>query len=322
MAQIRYVTDEEVLELAPLSQVIEWLTEGFRAEARGEVRNFPVVREMIPEHGGIFGVKSGYLSAAGVLGLKAGGYWLQNPSRHGVGAHQSTVLLFHPETGQLRGVMAANYLTGLRTGAAGAVAARALARPASSRVGMIGTGVQAEMQLRALVTVFGIKEVGIWSSDAKSVESFLARTVDLGIDVRSLEEPEQVVREADILVTTTPAFAPVVKAEWLHQGLHINAIGADTKGKQELETAAVLKATRVVVDSFEQCSELGELQHPYRAGLLRREGVATLGQVLDGQAHGRRSSSDITVFDATGLIMQDLVVADHVWNQTEKQVSP
>jgi len=313
--QIRYVPDEDATRLAPLDKVIELVEAGFRAEATGAARNFPVVRERIPEHDGIFGVKSGYLPVAGVLGLKAGGYWLKNPVRHGLSAHQSTILLFHPETGQLKGVVAANSVTGLRTGAAGAVAARALARPNSTRVAMLGTGVQGEMQLRGLAAVFRLETVKIWSVDADSVQSFLKRTADLPIRIEAVADPAEAVRAADIAVTTTPAFAPVFKAQWLHPGLHINAIGADTKGKQELETAVLPAASKVVVDSFEQCSELGELQHPYRAGLMNREQVVTLGQVLTGQAVGRQSAADVTIFDATGLIMQDLVVADYIWQK-------
>jgi ornithine cyclodeaminase len=307
------VSDQQVLEFAPIPKAIALVAEGFRAMATGEVRNFPVVRERIPEFEGIFGVKSGYLPEVGVLGLKAGGYWLKNPQRVGVGAHQSTVLLFDPESGRLRGVVAANYLTGLRTGAAGAVAAKALARPDSRRVGLIGTGVQAEMQLRCLATVFGLEQVLVWSVDQGSASSFVARTADLGLRMEVCSEAEAVVRDSDIVVTTTPAFEPVVMEEWLHPGLHINAIGADTKGKQELATGVLPRANRVVVDSFEQASELGELQHPFRAGLLRRDQVALLSDVLTGRAPGRQSAADITVFDATGVIMQDLVVADYVW---------
>ncbi|HYG58414.1 MAG TPA: ornithine cyclodeaminase family protein [Symbiobacteriaceae bacterium] len=318
MAQIRYVTDEELQELCPIPRAIELVEAGFRATARGGAHNFPVVRELIGEHEGIFGVKSGFLPAAGVLGLKAGGYWLQNPRRHGVGAHQSTVLLFHPESGQLKGVLAANYLTGLRTGAAGAVAARALARPGSRRAGLIGTGVQAEMQLRCLAAVFSLERAQIWSADPYSMESFTRRTAGLGVTVEALTDPEPVVRGADILVTTTPAFKPVVRAEWLQPGVHVNAIGADTKGKQELETGALLKADRVVVDSVEQAAALGELQHPVGAGLLDKEQVYTLGEVLEGLAPGRPAPEAITIFDATGLIMQDLVVADYVWKRAHE----
>ncbi|HEY3365772.1 MAG TPA: ornithine cyclodeaminase family protein [Symbiobacteriaceae bacterium] len=322
MAEIRYVTDDEVRAFAPIPTAIALVAEGFWAVARGEVRNFPVVRELIPEHEGIFGVKSGYLPGAGVLGLKAGGFWAQNVPRHGLGAHQSTVLLFAPETGQLRGVVCANYLTALRTGAVGAVAARALARPDSRRVGLVGTGVQAEMQLRCLAAVLPIEEALIWSVDAGSVASFLKRTADLGFPVKPMTEAEPVVRQSDIVVTTTPAFQPVVRAEWLHPGLHITAIGADTRGKQELATDVLPKADRVVVDSFEQASELGELQHPFRAGLIRREQVTTLGEVLVGMAPGRRTPTEVTVFDATGLIMQDLVVADHVWKRATAGPTP
>lgn len=315
MSQTRYVTDAEVREYVPLDQAIALVEKGFKADALGEVRNFPVVREWIPEHDGIFGVKSGYLPVAGVLGLKSGGYWARNPERHGLGAHQSTVLLFQPETGQLLGVVAANYLTGLRTGAAGAVAARALARPDSRRVGMIGTGVQAEMQLRCLAQVLHIERVVCWSAEETSVRSFLDRTADLGLAVEGAEGPEAVVRQADILVTTTPAFEPVVKAEWLHPGLHINAVGADTRGKQELETGVLPLADLVVVDSFDQASQLGELQHPFQAGTLGRDQVVLLGQVLIGAAAGRGAADEVTVFDATGLIMQDLVIAAYVWHQ-------
>jgi ornithine cyclodeaminase len=225
------------------------------------------------------------------------------------------VLLFHPESGQLRGVVAANYLTGLRTGAAGAVAARALARAGARRIGLIGAGVQAEMQLRCLAATRPIEQVLVWSVGNGVVESFIERTRDLGLTITAMADPEAVVRGAEILVTTTPSFEPIVQAEWLHAGLHINAIGSDTKGKQELATQAVLRADRIVVDSYEQASELGELQHPVRAGLIERSRVTTLGEVLTGQSAGRQSEAEITLFDATGLIMQDLVVANHVWQQ-------
>ncbi|MDB5999127.1 MAG: ornithine cyclodeaminase [Rhizobacter sp.] len=280
----------------------------FAAGDCGLARSYPVVREGLGQHGAVFGVKSGFDMSAGVLGLKAGGYWPENASM-GLGNHQSTILLFDPRTGRPSALIGANYLTGVRTGAASALAIRHLARQDASTLSLIGAGAQAMHQVRAALAVRPLKRVIAWSPAAAQLESLGQQVRALGLEFDAAATAEQAVRAADILVTVTPSTSAIVMTEWVRPGTHISAMGADTVGKQELASGLVA-AARVVVDSVEQAVTIGECQHAFKEGLLRREDLTeTLGGLASGRLSGRQAHDEITVFDSTGIALQDLAPA-------------
>jgi len=281
----------------------------FAAMARGEARNYPVVREVLGYQDAVFGVKTGCDTSAPLLGLKAGGYWPHNLAK-GLTNHQSSTLLFDPETGRASALVSANYLTGVRTGAASAIASKYLSRPDSSVLGIIGTGAQSAYQLRATLAVRPIRKVYAWDPSAENLASFGRTVAELGLEYAPQTERQAVAANADILITVTPSQQALVEKSWVRAGTHISAMGADTKGKQELDPALVASAA-LFVDEAEQAITIGECQHAYNAGLITAQSFrGSIGAVIAGLCDGRRTAQEITLFDGTGVALQDLVVAD------------
>lgn len=295
--------------LVSVEEAIAAVEGAFAAMARGDARNYPVLREVVGYRDAVFGVKTGADVSLPFLGLKAGGYWPHNLGR-GLTNHQSSTLLFDPETGMATALVSANYLTGVRTGAASAIATKYLAREAAETLGIIGTGGQSAYQLRATLAVRPIRRVCAWDMSAENLSSFGKVVGDLGLEYAPMPDPEGVVRAADVLITVTPSQKPLVQRDWVRPGTHISAMGADTKGKQELAPDLVAAVT-VFVDEVEQAITLGECQHAYAAGLLTKAAIrASIGAVITGAQPGRTSEAEITLFDGTGVSLQDLVVAN------------
>lgn len=300
----------EVERLVSLSDAIAAVEEAFCALAGGQAFLFPVIRERIDPYGGFFGVKSGYLASRGYLGYKGGGFWASNGAK-GLAGHQSVILLYDPETGVPKAAIDGNYLTVVRTAAAGAIAARCLARANSRKAAIIGTGVQGAIQLAGLREVLPIEEVRCWDKVAASSRAFAARVATEGLRARACDTPREAVDGADVVVTATPSFEAVIEDGWIGPGTHINAFGADTRGKQEISETLVARA-KVVVDYLPQAREIGECQHAFRRGLIH-EVHAELGEILSGRKPGRQSDDEITLFDATGIALQDLAVAGRAY---------
>ncbi|HSY87829.1 MAG TPA: ornithine cyclodeaminase family protein, partial [Verrucomicrobiae bacterium] len=272
--------------------------------------------ELVGHAEAVFGVKAGFDASLPVLGLKAGGYWPGNAAR-GRGNHQSVVLLFDPDSGQAMALVGANYLTGVRTGAASALAARHLARSEATALGLIGTGGQSLFQFRAARGVRPITRVLAWDPNEASLDAFGKAVSAEGLP---FEAPglEAVARQADILITVTPSRTALLRREWIKPGTHISAMGADTAGKQELAPELVAAAT-LVVDDAEQAITIGECQHAFRLGLITRDRLGlTLGSVVSG-GFARRSADEITVFDGTGVALQDLAVAELAYRRARER---
>lgn len=308
------ITDAVVRACVPMQVALGLVESAFAADACGKATTFPVMVDHLPEQQAMFGIKSGHLDAVdsspGGLGLKAGGYWRRNSSR-GLPAHQSLMLLFAPDTGTPLALVAANAITSLRTGAAGGVAARHLAREEASVVGVIGAGDQARMQVAALRQVRPIRQVRVWSSRPERAAACAREWSEVGLDARVETAARAAVEGADIVVTTTPSREPLVGSEWVAPGTHVNAFGADAAGKQELDVALLLRA-KYVADKTVQCAALGELQHAPAHGSAGVAVYAELGEICAGLKPGRTSATELTLFDSTGCSFQDLVVAGYV----------
>lgn len=311
------VPEAVAARLVSVEDAIEAVAAAFAAADRGMARSFPVVREAVGHADAVFGVKTGFdgegAGAGPVLGLKAGGYWPGNGAQ-GIANHQSTTLLFDPETGQPAALVGANRLTGLRTGAAAAIATRHLARPDAGTLGLIGAGGQAEHQVRAVCAVRPIRR--LIASDPS--EAALVRLARLAADLNlafETADPAAVASEADVLTTVTPSRAPLFMAEAARPGTHVNAMGTDTAGKQEHDPALVAAAA-VYVDDPEQAVTIGECQHAAGAGLIARDRFAgTLGGLASGRLAPTWSSGRITLFDGTGVALQDLAVCALAWRR-------
>jgi ectoine utilization protein EutC len=221
------------------------------------------------------------------------------------------MLLLSARTGLVEAVLLDNgYLTNVRTAAAGAVAAKWLARPDARVAGMIGAGAQARLQLEALRLVRGIERAWVWARDAEKAQSFAETAgAELGLEIGVSPSCEDLVRRSDIVVTTTPSTTPLIQAGWLQPGQHVTAMGSDAEHKNELAPDVIARA-RYVCDRQSQCAVLGELHHAIRAGAVRSDArFPELGQVIAGQESGRTSDRQITVCDLTGTGAQDTAIA-------------
>lgn len=276
----------------------------FAAMARGEATNFPVVREALGE-GRQYGFKSGLDRAGGMLGVKAGGYFPGNAAK-GLINHQSSVFLFDPDTGRPVAMVGGNLLTALRTAAASAISIDRLARPEARVLGIVGAGHQAGFQLRAAARVRRFERVIAWNLHPEMLPKLGAVSAELGLPFEAVDLPR--LREAEVIVTITSSPAASLMAGHVSPGTHLACMGTDTKGKQEVDPGLVAGAT-VFADEVAQSISIGEAQHAVAAGLLDASAIVPLGAVLTGAHPGRRSVAEVTLFDGTGVGLQDLAVA-------------
>ncbi len=276
----------------------------FAAMARGEAYNFPVVREALGE-GRQYGFKSGLDRAGGQLGVKAGGYFPGNAGK-GMINHQSSVFLFDPETGRPEAMVGGNLLTALRTAAASAISIDRLARPDAKVLGIVGAGHQAGFQLRAAARVRRFERVIGWNLHPEMLPRLGAVAAELGLPFEAVDLPRM--READVIITITSSPAASLMAAHVSPGTHLACMGTDTVGKQEVEPALVAAAS-VFTDEVAQSISIGEAQHAVASGALNAAAITPLGAVLAGDHPGRRSAQEITLFDGTGVGLQDLAVA-------------
>ena len=297
------------------------IREAFRADGEGRTAVPAVINLPIPGTRGEFHVKTAWVSGVPFVAVKVASGFYDNPAL-GLPTGSGMMALFDAATGMPAGLLFDNgFLTDIRTGAAGAVAADCLARRDVDTVGVIGSGVQARHQIACLREVRTFRRLAAWSIDRPGLEAYCAEMRDAyGLDAAACPSAEEACRAADILVTATPSHEPMVRADWLKPGLHITAVGSDTPGKQELDAACLARADVVVVDRLAQCARFGELSHAIAAGLLREEDVrGQLGELVAGRKPGRTREDEITVCDLTGVGFQDTAIAALAWEGSKRR---
>jgi ornithine cyclodeaminase len=285
--------------------------EAFVALAHGKATLPGVIGLELHEHEGEVHVKGAYLHGAPTYSFKVASGFYRNPGR-GLPVGAGLVLAFSAETGQLAAVLFDNgYLTELRTGAAGALAADLLARKRVRKAAMVGVGGQARYQLEALAGVRTPELVVAWGRDPAKAEVYAEEMRGrLGLPVEVAPSLREAVEGADVVVTTTPSREPLVQAGWLAPGAHVTAVGSDMPEKQELDAAVLARADKVVADRLQACLENGEIHRAVAAGAIAPEDVhAELGQIAAGERPGRESDDEITVADLTGVGVQDAALA-------------
>jgi len=300
------VPERQIPDLLTRSASFTAVEKVFAAMAAGQAYNFPVIREAIGHEDALYGFKGGFDRDGHTLGLKAGGYWPHNLEKRGLINHQSTVFLFDPDSGMISAMVGGNYMTALRTAAASAVSIRHLARPDAKVIGMIGAGHQATFQLRAALEQRPFEKVIGWNLHPEMLPNLAAVAEEAGLPFEAVELDGMT--EADVIITITSSFAPSLLAQHVSPGTHIACMGTDTKGKQELE-AALLGSATVFADEIDQSITLGEAQHAIATGLISRDDITEIGAVINGTHPGRSSAEEITLFDGTGVGLQDLAVA-------------
>ena len=304
--EMAIVPEGMIADLLTRDAAFDAVEKVFAAMARDEARNFPVVREALGHEDALYGFKGGFDQTGGVLGLKAGGYWPHNLERRGLINHQSTVFLFDPDSGRVKAMVGGNLLTALRTAAASSVSIRHLARKDARTLGMIGAGHQATFQLRAALETHAFDRVIGWNMHPEMLPNLAQVADEMQVPFEAVDLPSMV--DADVIITITSSFAPSLLADHVSPGTHIACMGTDTIGKQEVETGLIAKAT-IFTDEVAQSVTLGEAQHAIKAGLMAEDQVHQIGSVIAGTHPGRTSADEITVFDGTGVGLQDLAVA-------------
>jgi len=314
--RVSLIMRKDIERIVSIGELMGAMEDAFRAKAMGKVSMPTKVYIELPE--GDFRTMMAYIPDLKMACVKVVNVHPSNPAKHGLPTVMATIVLIDPDTGRPLAIMDGTYLTNMRTGATGGVAAKYLARKNSKVIGMVGAGSQARTQLLALNQVFKIEEVRVCAKTRMECERFVKDMEPLGLKILINESVEEAVRGCDIIVTTTPVTSPLVKNEWVEEGMHINAIGADAKGKEELDPE-ILKRAKVVVDDYEQACQYGELNVPVSKGIFKPEQIhAELGEIIIGRKPGRISDEEITVFDSTGLAIQDLAAAALVYRRAMK----
>jgi ectoine utilization protein EutC len=306
---ITILTEAELRQCVRLDlELVDAIADAFTALASGRVVMPPVLHMALPEANGEVDVKTAWLPGLPSFALKVSPGFFDNPKR-GLPSLSGLMMLLSAETGRLEALLLDNgWLTDLRTAASGAVVARHLARADAGIAGVLGAGTQARFQIEALTLVRPIERVLAWARDAGKAEAYADEIADrLGLDVLPVASAERLVLEADVVITATPARAPLVVADWLHPGLHVTALGADAPDKNELHPEVLARADRLVCDSRAQCARQGELHHALAAQPDLE--VTELGEITAGRAPGRQREGEITVADLTGTGVQDTAIA-------------
>ncbi len=312
MPSLLVLSEREIRECVGADQrALAAVEEGFTRLARGDVIVPAPMGIDVPERGGEIHIKTAYVRGLDCFAVKIASGFTGNAAL-GLPGASGMMVLCSAETGHPQALLLDNgYLTDLRTGIAGAIAAKYLAREKIGTVGVVGTGIQARFQLRALRLVRQFRRVLVYGRTPESVRKYVAEmSPELRVEVIPVGSISELVRQSDVVVTTTASRAPLVMADDLHEGLHITAVGSDGPGKQELDPKVLARADRLVCDLKSQCFRLGELQHGLGAGTINeRSEIAELGDLTTGRKPGRTNDREITVCDLTGVGVQDTAIA-------------
>lgn len=312
--QILWLNRKEVESLLEMKGTLKVVEEAFRQHGLKKVQMPSKLYLYFRNHNGDLRTMPGYLEEQDVTGVKIVNVHPGNPKK-GLPTVMALMILNSTETGAPLAIMDGTYLTDMRTGAAGGIAAKYLARKNSKTIGFVGAGNQARTQLAALNEIMDIHEIKVTSTSEKQSLAFkedMEKIAECDISPKSTIKE---VCDCDILVTTTPSRDPIVMNEWIHEGTHINAIGADAPGKEELDPL-ILKRARVFVDDIPQASHSGEVNVPVSKGIFSVKDISgELGEVITGLKKARLNDSDITVFDSTGLAIQDIAAANLVYQK-------
>lgn len=303
---MRMIDERQARDLVDVADAFAVIERCFADLARGDAIVFPAVAGRGTDPGTRFGAKAGLDVARNCPGIKVGSYWPGNRAL-GLPAHGSTTLLLDDRTGFPKALVAATHLNALRTAAADAVGVHHLARADASVIAIVGAGNQGWFDLDAIRRVRPIRSVRVWNRTPDAAEDFAARVRDTGLEAVACGL-EDAVRGADIVVTSTAAREPLVMREWIAPGTHISAMGADGPGKQELDPALVAAALRFA-EVPGQSAAIGECQHAVAAGLIDAQSITAIGDVIDGRTTGRSDAAAITMFDSSGVGIQDLAIA-------------
>lgn len=301
---MRIFDEAQIRRAVPPAAAVAAVREAFRADGLKQTIVPPVINLALPGDRGEFHVKSAFIAGVPHIAVKVASGFPRNVDRS-LPTGSGLMAVFSADTGLPEALLLDNgYLTDIRTGAAGAVAADVLARAGIESVSVLGSGIQARLQIACLLEVRRFGRLRAWSPNARRLERYCEEMRDQhGLDAAPARSIEDLCRDCDLLITATPSRAPLVRSEWLHPGIHVTAVGSDTPGKRELDPACLARADLVVADRISQCTAFGELAY------AAVEPHAELGEIVAGRCPGRSNESQMTIADLTGVGFQDTAIA-------------
>lgn len=343
MFKIKVLNHEVIEQILDMKQVIEGIEKVYTLKAEDRADVFPMVFHEFERGVADMDIKSGHLKDADIFGLKLVSWYGDNP-KNNLPALIGTTLVFDSNTGMPLGLLNAEHITGMRTGAAAAIGAKVFARKNSEVLMMVGTGHISSFAIAAtLIAMDNIKTVKIYdpmniegakklvgsiqdkltnnflSKYAEGSDDYVAIKKKFDVNFEVVEDIEKATGESDVILTATPSRKPMILREWVKAGTHFSCIGADMDGKQEIHEA-IFAAGKVYVDDIGQAISVGETEIPIKSGAITKEDIiAEIGDVMIGNAPGRQSDEDITVYDTTGIALQDLMTSKIVLDIAEEK---
>ncbi len=316
MFETLLLKESEIKELSSMKEIIGYVETAYSVHAKRKVQMPAKKYLFFKKYEGDLRVMPCFIRGLDQAGVKNVNVHPNNMRKYNLPTVMGLIELVDPKTGFPVAVMDGTWITNMRTGAAGGVATKYLAKDDSEVLGLVGAGMQAFTQLMAIKEVMDIKEVKVSCRTCTHRANFAKMITDnYGINATAVDTIKEAVIGSDVISTTTPSHIPVIKRKWVADGTHINAMGADAPGKQELESHLLEKA-KVVIDCWDQASHSGEINIPVHEGLIRKSDIyAKIGDIVNGDKPGRESDDEITIFDSTGLAVQDIVTA---WNIHQK----
>lgn len=304
----------QIKEALKTIDIIPAIEKGFITYSNGYAIVPPVGELLFKNPPGDVHIKYGYIIDDEHYVIKVASGFYDNPKLH-LPSSNGLMLIFSQKTGAILGILLdEGYLTDLRTAAAGAIAAKYLAPSKITNIGIIGTGIQARLQLSYLNKVTDCRSVIVWGRSADKLINFQNEMKQQGFSIQIAEHIETVTSNCNLIVTTTPSTSPLLWASQIKKGTHITAVGADSPHKQELDSSIFKVADIIAVDSITQCIERGDTAHAVNESIITQERLIELGNIISGTNPGRTSDEQITIADLTGLAVQDIVIAKTVWS--------
>jgi ornithine cyclodeaminase len=310
---VKVVELDEIERILQSVDPIEVIEEGFIAYSKGRVKVPPVGEMIFDDPPGECHIKYGFIKQDDYFVIKVATGFYDNPKLN-LPAFDGLMLLFSQKTGQLLSVLLDNgHLTNVRTASAGAIAAKYMAPKKVNRIGMFGAGTHGRLQPIYLQKVLDCKDIITWGISQDELEKYEKDMLELGFNVEITQEPEDITSTCNLIVTCTPSKDPLIFADQIQDGTHITAVGSDTPEKQELESAILKKADRLIVDSIKQCMVRGESFKAMQQGLIQQDKMVELGNMLVDKELQRQKDDEITVVDLTGVAVQDIQITKAIW---------
>lgn len=313
------LTDAEVKQLLSISEVVEAVELAFLEKGLKRVQMPAKIYLYFKRYNGDLRAMPTFLEDLDISAVKIVNVHPDNPIKNDIPTVMAVITLVDPKTGAPIAIMGGKTITDMRTGAAGGIAAKYLARNNSKTVALVGAGAQARTQLMSLLELYrNLDEVRVWSRTEETKKNFIIETKQAYgnlLQVIPAASIRKAVEGADIVVTTTPSRKPLVMNDMVSAGMHINCIGADAVGKEEIDPN-ILKRAKIVVDDWEQASHSGEINVPLRRGIITKDSIwAEIGDIVAGLKPGRQRRDEVTVFASTGLAVQDAVTANLAYSK-------